>query len=36
MLTNQLKKPITISNITRDPYDANNFLFEKRPTHINP
>lgn len=29
MLTEQLKKPITISNITRDPYDANNFLFEK-------
>ena len=29
MLTDQLKKPITISNITRDPYDANNFLFDK-------
>ena len=29
MLTKQLKKPITISNITRDPYETDNFLFEK-------
>lgn len=28
MLTEQLKKPITISNITRDPYETDDFLFE--------
>lgn len=29
MLINKLKEPITISNITRDPYYEEEYLFEK-------
>ena len=35
MSIKKLKEPITISNITRDPYYEEEYLFKKRSININ-